>query len=160
MVVDRTSKPMWRVARVAIAAGLLLVLTVILQNHAGAFDAEFSNDDSSHVVSGLLLHDYLTRGLLASGGPASPIGFLTSFHSHYPLVGIGHWGPLYYAVEAGWMLAFGTTRSALLLLSAVVTVTVPRSLDSSWHAEMATVLAWQPPPRLSFPGSSRRPAQR
>jgi hypothetical protein len=106
------------------AAALLLALAIMLQIRAGAFNAEFGPDDSSHVVSGLVIYDYLTQGIFAPGGSASPIKFVTSFQSHYPLVGIGHWGPLYYGVEALWMLVFGTTRVALLLLSAVVTVIV------------------------------------
>jgi hypothetical protein len=99
------------------AAVLLFALTVLLQMRAGAYGAAFDYDESSHVVSGLMIHDYLLHGL-----GRSPIGFLRQFHAHYPLVGIGHWGPLYYVVEAVWMLIFGTDRRSLLLLSAAVTV--------------------------------------
>ena len=49
------------------------------------------------------------------------MGFIAHYHSAYPLVGIGHWGPFYYVVEALWMLVFGWTRVSVLLLSAVVT---------------------------------------
>ena len=122
--VERSTSLGRQVVRVAIAATLLLALAILLQIHAGAFDAEFGNDDRSHVVSGLVIYDYLTHGILAPGGPVSPIRFVTSFQSHYPLVGIGHWGPLYYGIEALWMMVFGPTRVALLLLSAVVTVIV------------------------------------
>jgi len=103
-------------------AGIALLLAgvvVLLQIHASAYSAEFRNDEASHYVSGLMIHAYLTTGL--GTGPLSPLAFLKNFHSHYPLVGIGHWGPVYYVVEALWMLLFGCGRISVLLLSAVVT---------------------------------------
>jgi len=99
-----------------LVALLALAATVALQFAAGAHGAEFGDDEASHYVSGLLVHDYLLHGL-----PHSPIAYLKQFHSHYPLVGIGHWPPLYYGVEAVWMLLFSASRSSMLLLSAVVT---------------------------------------
>ncbi len=118
---DDADSAVRRVAKVALAATLLLGLTVLLQIRVGAFDAGLGNDESSHYVSGLLIHDYLRHVLGASGGWISPMTFLRDFHSHYPLVGIGHWGPLYYVVEGVWMLVCGTGRWSVLLLSAMVT---------------------------------------
>ena len=94
-------------------------LVVFLQHRLGAYHAAFDDDESSHYVSGLLIHDYL-----AAGVPGSPLAFIRRFHSSYPLVGIGHWGPAYYAVEGVWMLLFGWSRTAALLLSASVTAAV------------------------------------
>ena len=106
---------------VVLPALLLLALTVLLQARLGAYGREFDYDESSHYVTGLMFHDYLAQ--LAGGGRiVSPLRFLAVFHSHYPLVGLGHWPPLYYVVEALWMLMFGTGRAAMLLLSAAVTV--------------------------------------
>jgi hypothetical protein len=101
-----------------IAAALLLALLVVsLQWLSGAYGAEFSDDDSSHYLSGLMVHDYL----VAHFG-ASPIAFLKSYYSHYPLIGIGHWGPLYYVVEAVWMMLFSPSRASVLALSATMTI--------------------------------------
>ena len=72
-------------------ACLISGLTVNLQFRLGAYDAEFDDDEASHYVSGLLIRDYLAGWL-----PGSPLGFVRRFHSFYPLVGIGHWGPAYY----------------------------------------------------------------
>ncbi len=102
--------------------GLGLVLAgvvILLQRHANAYSAEFGTDEASHYVSGLMIHAYWTTGL--ANGPLSPLLFLKNFHSHYPLVGIGHWGPVYYIAEALWMLPFGCGRVSVLLLSAAVT---------------------------------------
>src|SRR5579862_7406778 len=98
------------------AALLLFGATLCLQYLAGAYVAELQDDDASHYISGALVHDYLMHG-----GHGSPIAYLRDFHAHYPLVGIGHWPPLYYLIEAVWMVPFGPSRAAMLLLSATVT---------------------------------------
>jgi hypothetical protein len=98
----------------AAVAALLLAVSVATQFHMGAYGAELGYDEASHYASGLMIHDYLLHGL-----GASPVRFLATWHSHYPLVGIGHWGPLYYGIEAVWMLLAGTSRAAALALSAV-----------------------------------------
>jgi hypothetical protein len=98
---------------------LLLAVSFATQWHMGAYAAELGYDEGSHYASGLMIHDYLL-GMLLHGPGTSPMRFLIGWHSHYPLVGIGHWGPLYYAVEAVWMLLAGTSRAAALVLSAVV----------------------------------------
>ena len=101
------------IAGVAIVAA---VLTVALQVTSHCYFVDFSDDEASHYVSGLAIHDYLI-----SDFGSSPLAFIKSFHSHYPLVGIGHWGPLYYFVEALWMLVFSTSLSSIMALSATVT---------------------------------------
>jgi hypothetical protein len=100
---------------IAMVATLLVATSVATQWHVGAYGAELGYDEASHYASGLMIHDYLLHGLASS-----PMGFLTTWHSHYPLIGIGHWGPLYYGVEAVWMLLAGTSRAAALALSAAV----------------------------------------
>lgn len=95
---------------------LALVITLGFQWALGAYTAEFGNDDASHYVSGLLVHDYVLNGM-----GLSPLAFLKTFQSHYPLIGIGHWPPFYYFIEGVWMLAFSTSRAAALLLSATTT---------------------------------------
>ena len=111
---------MWRRRIEFTGLGLVLAgVVILLQLHANAYSAEFGDDEASHYVSGLMIHAYLTTGL--SNGPLSPFLFLKNFHSHYPLVGIGHWGPVFYIAEALWMLPFGCGRISVLLLSAAVT---------------------------------------
>lgn len=95
------------------------LFAIALQFKLGAYHSEFGYDESSHYVSGLLIHDYLT-----SGFPESPLRFLRDFASAYPQVGIGHWGPFWYGIEALWMLLFGWSRAAMLVLSAVTTALI------------------------------------
>jgi len=110
-------RPRWHGA---IESGAILVcmlaVVVALQLRGGAYGAGFSDDDSSHVVSGLMVHDFLVNATLRS-----PLSFLVHFYSHYPLVGIGHWPPLYYGLEGVWMLVAPASHTSLLVLSALVT---------------------------------------
>jgi hypothetical protein len=80
-------------------------------------------DDPAHYVTALMLHDYIRDGL-----PVSPMRFAEVFYAHYPKVAIGHWPPVFYIIQAGWMLIFGTSiRSDLILmmvLSALLGTTV------------------------------------
>jgi hypothetical protein len=108
--------PAWELSAIALAIAGLVVL---LQYRAHAYSVSFTDDDASHYINGLLIHDYLLHGL-----GSSPIAFLARFHSHYPLVGIGHWAPGYYVVEALWMLLVSTSLHGTLVLSALVTTVV------------------------------------
>ena len=116
------------------------MLIVILQAASGAYHAEFGNDEAAHYVSGLMVHDYLKGGL-----ETSPRDFLQNYHSHYPVIGIGHWPPFYYLVEAVWMLFFGISRTAVLALSAagtfVVGIVLYRFLEQRYAAMAAGVAA-------------------
>jgi hypothetical protein len=99
------------------ATAVIFGVVVGFQHLAGAYNAEFSSDDASHYVSGLLVHDYLHARVWGS-----TVQFVRFFDGHYPLVGIGHWPPFYYLVEAIWMLLFSPSRTAMLFLSASITV--------------------------------------
>ena len=122
-----------------VAALLLAALILALQVASGAYHCEIGEDESSHYVSGLLLHDYV-----ASGFARSPLAYLRIFHAHYPLVGIGHWPPFYYLVEAAWMLLFSPSRASVLLLSAAVTLAtalVLYAILARRHGPLAAVVA-------------------
>ena len=114
---------------VLVGAGFLLA-TVALQRLAHAFTDEFGADSASHYISGLMVHDYLVAGRFAN-----PVKYLSDFHSHYPLVGIGGWPPLFYFVEALWMVVFSTSRASVLLLSAAMTVATAMTIYfQAWRA--------------------------
>ena len=94
----------------------IFVLVASLQHLSGGFTAPFEIDEASHYISGLMIRDYI-----ASGHFTNPLAYLIQYHSHFPLVGIGAWPPLYYLVEATWMLMFSPSRVSILLLSAITT---------------------------------------
>jgi hypothetical protein len=87
-----------------------VILVLALQTVSGAHVSDFSSDEDepAHVVSSLAVHDYLV-----SGFPHNPVAFGERYYVHYPKVAIGHWPPLFYTFEAGWMLVFGRSRVAL-----------------------------------------------
>jgi hypothetical protein len=86
-----------------------------LQYRAGAYVSEFGYDESSHYVTGLLVRDWLLSLQLTE-----PLAFLERFHSSYPLVGIGHWGPFFYGIGGVWFILFGSERIAVVLLPLLI----------------------------------------
>jgi hypothetical protein len=113
---EKADRPSLRLGELAVVTLAIATLAVALQLKSHCYAADLSEDEASHYVSGLAIHDYLLSSL-----GSSPIAFIKSFHGHYPLIGIGHWGPLYYFVEAVWMLVFSTSLASVLALSATVT---------------------------------------
>jgi hypothetical protein len=103
-----------RLASIAVAGGLTTAV-FLMQVLNGSFQAEFGShpDEAAHVVTGLMVHDFLT-----GGNWSNPLRFAEDFYLHYPKVAIGHWPPVFYVVQAGWLALFGPTRPAFLLLQA------------------------------------------
>ena len=56
-----------------------------------------------------------------SGLHTLPVAFATAFYGHYPKVSIGHWPPVFYGVEAAWMLLVSASRASVMALMAAVT---------------------------------------
>ncbi|HEX4262371.1 MAG TPA: glycosyltransferase family 39 protein [Acetobacteraceae bacterium] len=104
-----------QLATMALVFGASVLVVLLLQVRNGIYGAELVYDESSHYVSGVMIHDYLVQHQVLS-----PVTFLRVFEGHYPLVGIGHWGPLYYVVEAVWMIFAGSSRASALVLAAVI----------------------------------------
>lgn len=106
------------------ATTALLLICAILQRHSGAYSSDLAghSDEPAHVVTGLMVYDYLGH-LLRPGAsrPSSPRAFAESYYVHYPKVAIGRWPPLFYLIQAIWMFAFGETKAALLVLMLVTT---------------------------------------
>jgi hypothetical protein len=93
----------------------LLCLAALFQYLTGAYRSEFGGypDEGSHFISGLMIRDYVARGV-----PTSPMTFALDYYRHYPRVSLGHWPPFYYFIEAAWFLLFPVTRTWALLLIA------------------------------------------
>jgi hypothetical protein len=102
-------------------AAVLLAFVLGLQTLSGAYHADFdSNDDEpAHVVSSLMVHDYLLSGKIAH-----PWEFATNFYVHYPKVAILHWPPLFYTCEALSMFVTGRSRFGLLSFQALLAATL------------------------------------
>lgn len=88
---------------------------LLLQYKSGVYSSELSHqpDESAHVVTSLMIHDYVKTGL-----GTSPIHYAENYYIHYPKVSIGVWPPLFHSTAALWMMFFGRTHTSLLIFVA------------------------------------------
>lgn len=95
----------------------LLLATILWQWMGGAYAAGWDGhaDEPAHVITGLMVRDYL-----AAGCPWPPMPFAEQYYVHYPKVALGHWPPFFYLVSAFWMLLLPPARPSLLLLMAAI----------------------------------------
>ncbi len=110
--------------QVAILAALF-ALAVLLQVLNGAFGSEFNAypDEPAHYVTSLMLREYVT-----GPHPFSPLKFAEQYYHHYPKVAFGHWPPVFYVVQAAWMLLFSASRASVRLEIAFSTAVLAFSL--------------------------------
>jgi len=97
---------------------IILLVTLSLQRGSGAHSAAFGAepDEASHYVTGVMIRDYIARGL-----PGNPVTFAKDFYLHYPRVAFGLWPPLFHLLSGVWILAFGTSRMSIMFLLAAFT---------------------------------------
>lgn len=119
-VAPRTPAPSaWAGMRKSVLVVLLFFLvTVGLQVASGAFHSEFGSypDEPAHYVTSLMVREYIT-----SPHPVWPMPFAENYYYHYPKVAFGHWPPLFYVVQAFWMMLFSVSRASIRLEMAVTT---------------------------------------
>ena len=108
------SAPLLDVALLLFFLGVTLSLQWASGAHSSAFGAE--PDESSHYVTGVMVRDYIARGL-----PGNPVTFAKDFYVHYPRVAFGLWPPLFHLGSGVWMLVFGTGRMSVMFMLAVLT---------------------------------------
>ena len=109
---------------------------MLLQNVGGAYVADFSGypDEPAHYVTGLMAHDYL-----ATFPWGAPLPFARRFYAYYPMLGIGHWPPLFYLTQALWTLLAGTSKASILLLMAGLAASTATILFRHWRMRFGTV---------------------
>jgi 4-amino-4-deoxy-L-arabinose transferase-like glycosyltransferase len=95
-----------------------IALIVSLQLAAGAYRSDFDGfpDEAAHLVSGLMVYDFLT-----TWPSRDPMGWAINYYLHYPKVAIGHWPPGFPLMEALWWLLFGPSRWSTILLEGALT---------------------------------------
>jgi len=128
---------------------MFFAFAVVLQAWHGAYSAEFSGnpDEPAHYVTGVMVRDYL-----ASFPWHPPMPFARDFYDHYPIVAIGHWPPVFYVVQALWMLPFGVSRVSVLLLMAVLSAAAATAAFVFWRARWGALPgAWVALVFLSIP---------
>ncbi len=127
-------------AQLGIFCGLF-ALAVLLQILSGVFLSEFNAypDEPAHYVTSLMVREYIV-----SPHPFSPLKFAENYYQHYPKVAFGHWPPVFYAVQALWMLVFSASRASVRLEIAFTTAVLAFSLwreARRWFGNRAAVLA-------------------
>jgi hypothetical protein len=112
------------------AAILLLAGALILQWRAGSIllGGSIEGDQSKHFTSGVMVFDYLRHGL-----GSNPVGFAEEFEVQYPLVAIGQWPPMYYAIQSVWYFITGPSIRSAQALSAVMAAFLALALFFSLH---------------------------
>ena len=87
---------------IAVLWAIELAVVIALQFAWNAQNSEFwHTDDGSHYVSSAMIASWLHSGFVA------PLSFALDYQAHYPLVGIGLWGPAFYGVFGGGIALFG-----------------------------------------------------
>jgi hypothetical protein len=125
--------------RVANAAAILFLIGVAaLQWHAGSvvFGSSPQGDAAKHYATGVMVLDYLRYGQAAN-----PIRFAQDFDVRYPLVAIGQWPPMYYALQAAFYLFAGPSIRSAQILSALIAAFLAILLFRSLRAHTGTRLA-------------------
>jgi Dolichyl-phosphate-mannose-protein mannosyltransferase len=105
--------------------GCFLIVVIVLQILSGAYRAEFSGypDEPAHYVTSLMLRNYISEFNFSS-----PLHFAQDYYHHYPKVALGHWPPVFYIVQAFWMLLFSASRPSIRLEIAVTTALLAWSI--------------------------------
>ncbi len=114
-----------------------------LQSANGAFVSEWGGhpDEAAHYITGLMVRDYI-----ASLELTSPIKFAEDYYIYYPKVAIGHWPPVFYIIQATWMLIFSHSKTSIILLMAFLsallagTVFMAAKKEFGYHTAIATAL--------------------
>lgn len=100
------------------ALAAFFAAAIAMQYVSGAFRSEFGAhpDEPAHIVTSLLVRDYLV-----SGFSQPPMRYAESYYVHYPKAALGHWPPVYYALQAGWNVVFPAGRTSILVCHALIT---------------------------------------
>ncbi len=118
---------------------LFFAFAALLQWREGAMSAEFGGyaDESAHLVTGLMVRDYLATFPLQP-----PLPFAENYYLHYPKVAFGHWPPLFYIAQAAWMLALPVSRASVLLFMAAWMALLATILRRTLRAETSPFSSW------------------
>lgn len=114
----------------------ILAVVLMFQAIGGAYSNEFGGhpDESAHFMTGLMVRDYI-----AAHCPWPAMAFAEGYYLHYPKVALGHWPPVFYMVQAIWMLLLPPSRATAMLLMALVTTTTATMLYYTARRSLGSV---------------------
>lgn len=113
----------------------LFVVCLVFQLDSGAWSSDFGGhaDEAAHVVTGLMVRDYLAGGFVEEW---HPLRYAEAYYDRFPKVAIGHYPPGFYVVEGAAFLLWRDGRAALLLLAALAATV-------GWQtSQLARSLGW------------------
>jgi len=92
---------------------VLFALAIFLQVQNGGFISDFGGhaDEAAHVVTSLMVRDYLA-------GPVfhlqHPMHYAETYYDHFPKVALGHYPPGFYLLMGLWLLPMRTKTAGVL----------------------------------------------
>jgi len=118
---------------------LYLAIAVAMHFARGAMDSDFgdNNDEPAHLVTGLMMQDYLLHH-----DPLHPVRFAEDFYLHYPKVVIGQYPPGFYLVMAAWTIPFGTSHWSIIMLMSTLSALVAMVIFAASRRDLGSGLAW------------------
>ncbi len=113
---ESLSSVSWKSAGLVWIAFFLFALAWQIQS--GAWKSDFGGhaDEAAHVVTGLMVRDYLAGGFLEEW---HPMRFAEAYYERFPKVAIGHYPPGFYVIEALFLLPFRQPAALLVLMAAL-----------------------------------------
>jgi len=138
------SKKATRLQLILIGALLPLAVTLQWENKAYISDIGGHADEAAHVVTGLMLRDYVA-GPLWRG--ESPVAFAGDYYARFPKIAIGHYPPLFYVFEGLWLLPIRNQAMTLLFCALVTSMTGALVIRAGvpilgWPASLAAGIAF------------------
>lgn len=103
--------------RVAILLFLgFFALSLGFQIRSGAWKSDFGGhaDEAAHVVTSLMVRDYLAGGFLKT---PHPMRYAEAYYERFPKVALGHYPPGFYLVAGSVLLPFRSAGTFLILMN-------------------------------------------
>lgn len=99
---------------------MLLGIVVVFQVASGTWSSDFGKhaDEGAHVVTGLMVRDYLAGGWREQW---NPMRYAEGYYEQFPKVAIGHYPPGFYLVSALFLLLSRSPTVLLILLALLST---------------------------------------
>jgi Dolichyl-phosphate-mannose-protein mannosyltransferase len=103
--------------RYLVYIAIFTIICFLIQIKVGAYGSDHSQagDESAHFVSSLMIADYFKHHLFSN-----PLSFAKAYYEHFPRVGLGHWPPMFEAVQAALFLVFGHRGTTAVALQAII----------------------------------------
>jgi hypothetical protein len=97
---------------------LLFLTSLGFQIHSGAWRSDFGGhaDEAAHVVTSLMVRDYLAGGFLETPHPKR---YAEEYYERFPKVALGHYPPGFYLVASAGLLPFRSGEALLVLMNLI-----------------------------------------